>query len=91
MEFRVNITVEVDQVGNALAIKTPVPLQLVYAGGRWRAQCESPPVATLMFDTMQEALVAGAKEAADELQAAVRDRPAVAGRIAPRDVPSGRF
>lgn len=91
MEFRVNITVEVDQVGNALAIKTPVPIQLVYQGGQWRAQCETPPVATLMFDTMQEAIVAGAKEAAAELQAAVEDRPVVAGKITPDDIPKGMF
>ncbi len=70
-EFRVNMTVEVEQVANAMAIKTPVPLQLVYQGGRWRAQCESPAVLTLMFDNMEEALMAGAKEAAKELQEAV--------------------
>lgn len=91
IEFRVNITVEVDQVGNALAIKTPVPLQVVYQGGRWRAQCESPPVLTLMFDDMEEALVAGAKEAANELQAAVIDRPVIAGCITPESIPTDMF
>lgn len=91
MEFRVNVTVEVDQVGNALAVKTPVALQLVYQQGRWRAQCESPPVCTLVFDTMEEAVVAGAKEAHAELQAAVEDRPVVAGRILPEQIPVGDF
>ena len=46
MEFRVNITLEVDQVGNALVIQRPVPIQLVYKTGQWRAQCGSPRVAT---------------------------------------------
>ena len=87
MEFRVNITLEVDQVGNALAIKTPVPMQLVYQGGQWKAQCESPPVATLRFDSLQEAIVAGAKEAAAEIQAAVNERPCVVGRVTPGNIP----
>jgi len=91
MDFRVNITVEVDQVGNALAVKMPVPIQLVYQQGCWRAQCEKPPISTEMFDTMEEAVVAGAKEAANELQAAVDDRPVVAGKITPDQVPEGGF
>jgi hypothetical protein len=44
-----------------------------------------------MYDTMQEAIVAGAKEAANELQAAVNDRPVVAGKIIPSQVPEGPF
>ena len=91
MEFRVSITVEVDQVGNALAVKTPVPIQLVYQSGQWRAQSESPPVATLKFDTMEEAIVAGAKEAAMEIQAAVNERPLIVGKITPENVPEGSF
>ena len=88
MEFRINVTIEVDQVGNALAIRTPVPLQLIYRGGRWQAQSESPPVATPRFDTMEEALVAGAKEATTELQDPVHDQPVVVGRITPNDLPT---
>lgn len=91
MEFRVNLTIEVDQVGNALAVKTPVPLQLVYQHGRWRAQCGKPPISTEMFDTMQEALVAGAKDVANELQAAVDHRPFIVGKIMPNQVPEGHF
>jgi len=91
MEFRVNMTVEVDQVANALAVKTPVPLQLVYQGGRWRTQCESPPVCTSVFDTMEEALVAGTKEVAAEVQGAVIDRPTIVGKITPNDIPANMF
>ena len=36
MDFRVNMTVEVDCLGNALAVQTPLPIQLVYQRGRWR-------------------------------------------------------
>lgn len=69
MEFRVNVTVEVDHVSGDLARKTPVPLQLVYQGGQWCAQSESPPVYTVMYDSMEEAVIAGAKEASAELRA----------------------
>lgn len=91
MEFRVNVTVEVDQVGNALAIKTPVPMQIIYQSGQWWAQCEDPPVATVRFDTLEEALVAGAKEAAAEFQAGVNERPLVVGQITPDNIPKDMF
>ena len=90
-DFRVNITVEVDQVANALAIRTPVPLQLVRRAGQWQATCEplrfeSPPA-----DTMEDAVLAGARQAALEIQATVEDRPLIVGRITPCDVPQGMF
>ncbi len=91
MEFRVNTTVVVDQVGNALAIKTPVPIQLVYRSGQWKARCEAPPIATPSFDSMEQAIIAGASEVAAEIQAAVDDRPVIAGRITPANIPDGMF
>jgi hypothetical protein len=90
-EFRLNLTVEVDQTANALAIQTPVPLQLHYRGGRWTAEAANPPVITAMFDKIDEAVVAGARAAALELQSQVTDRPVVAGRITPADIPIGWF
>ena len=39
MDTRVNLTIEVEQVGNGLAIQTPVPIQLVHHAGQWQAQC----------------------------------------------------
>jgi hypothetical protein len=83
MEFHVNLSVEVEQKGNGLLVWTPVPVQVVFQRGRWRAEAETPGVRTDMFDTMEEALVAGAKEATAELQAAVLDRPVIAGKISP--------
>ena len=90
-EFRLNLTVEVDQTANALTIHTPVPLQLHYRGGRWTAQATTPPVSTPMFDKLDEAIVAGARAATLELQGQVTDRPVVAGRISPVDIPAGWF
>lgn len=90
-EFRLNLTVEVDQTANALAIQTPVPLQLHYRAGRWAAEADKPSISTPMFDKLDEAVVAGARAAMLELQSLVTDRPVVAGRITPADVPAGWF
>ncbi len=86
MNFRVNLTVEVDQVANALAIQTPVPIQLDYSRGKWQGRCDSVPVTTDKLDSMEEALVACARQVAAEAQMAVEDRPVIAGRITPADV-----
>ena len=83
---RVNITVEVEQKGNGLAILTPVPIQLVRQRSKWHAECESPPLCTDCFDTMEQAIVAGAKQAGQELQAAVNERPIIAGKITPVEI-----
>ena len=40
MEFRINLPVEVNQVEDTIVVRKPVPLQLVYQSGRWRAQAE---------------------------------------------------
>ncbi len=69
MEFRLQVTVEVDQVDSGLAAKTPVSLRLIYQSGQWCAQSSAPLVSTAMYETMEEAIVAGAKEAAAELRA----------------------
>ncbi len=91
MEFRVNLTVEVDQVGNALCIRTPVPLQLLHRQGRWQVEGEMFGFEELEFDSFEEALVAGARQAGNELQASVIERPVIAGRIGPEVIPPGRF
>jgi hypothetical protein len=91
MDFRVNMTIEVDQVGNGLAIHTPVPIQLIHQRGQWQGQCESPPVSTLVCDTLTEALVGCAEQVAAEVQGAVMERPLILGRITPDDIPSNMF
>jgi len=91
-EIRVNVTVEVDQVANGLALRKPIPLQVVRkTDAHWYAECESLHFDTRCFETMEDAIVAGAQQAEAELQMAVDERPVIAGRITPDDVPSGRF
>jgi hypothetical protein len=87
---RVNITIEVDQEGNGLRIAKPVPVQLVFEHKKWRLTCHNPALETDGFDTMEQALVAGARLIGDEIQATVVERPAVIGKITPQGV-SGMF
>ena len=91
MNFAVNVVVSVDQVANALAIETPLLMQLAYEKGRWQARCESPSVATSDFGSMEEALIAGGEQAALEVQAAVIDRPRIIGKITPDSIPAEMF
>ncbi len=88
---RVNITVEVEQKGNGLIIYTPVPIQLVYERKRWHAECENPPFSTEPTDNMEQAIIAGAQQVGAELQAAVIERPLIAGRITPDNIPLAMF
>ncbi len=90
-EFRITFTVEVDQVGNGLAIRTPVVVQLIRQGRQWQAVCESLRFETEPFDAMEEALIAAGDQAAAEIQAAVNERPFIAGRITPDNIPVGIF
>jgi hypothetical protein len=91
MDFRVNLTIEVDQVGNGLAIQTPIAVQLIREAGHWHAECASPGVRSEAFTTMEEALVAAADQVAAEVQAAVIERPLVVGKITPDKIPAGMF
>ena len=86
-EFNVNVTVEVDQVGNGLSIRTPVALQIGFGTGRWQARGHVPAFETEPHDTLDQAVVAGARQARSELQAAVIERPRIVARITPNDVP----
>ncbi|GMV97783.1 MAG: hypothetical protein HRF43_15805 [Phycisphaerae bacterium] len=90
-EYDLQLTVEITQVANALAVRTPVPLSLHYRGGRWRAECDCPSISTPQYDRLEEAITAGARAVAAELQAGISERPIILGRITPADVPRGRF
>jgi hypothetical protein len=87
-EFKLNVTVEVDQVGNGLAIQTPVNLKIAFGTGCWRASGESPAFETDARDSLDQAVIEGARQAKAELQAAVIERPRVIARITPEDVPA---
>lgn len=88
MSFAVNVVVAVNQVANALAIETPVPMQLRYQKGKWRAQCQAPALASEDHDSMEAALIAGAEQVAAEVQAAVIERPLIVARITPDNIPA---
>lgn len=62
MVFRVNLPMLLERPGCELSEATSVTIQLVFERGRWRAQCQEPPVATLICDSMEEALIAAARE-----------------------------
>jgi hypothetical protein len=91
MDFRVNVTIEVDAVANGLAIQTPVPIHIAHRKGKWYGQCESPFVETLSCRSLDEAIAETGKQVAHEIQASTIDRPVIAGRITPDMIPAGMF
>jgi hypothetical protein len=84
--FKLNLTIEVEQVGNGLAMQTPVAMQVIHQQSRWQAVCDSPAIMSPSMKTLEEAIVAGSKEIAREMQAAVVERPLIAGRITASDI-----
>ncbi len=88
--IRVNMTVEVDQKGNGLCIRTPVPVQLVHERNEWYLECDAPRLTTDGYQSMEEALIAGTRLIGEELQSAVVERPLIVGRITPEGV-AGMF
>ena len=70
MEFRIDMKLEVEDEADELATRVPITVQVLYRGGRWQAQCLEPPVSTELCETMEEALIQAAKDAAKELASA---------------------
>ncbi len=62
MTFRISLPIRVERQTHDLSDSVQVDVQIVYQGGRWRGQCAAPPMITHMCDSMQEAIVAAAKE-----------------------------
>jgi hypothetical protein len=91
MDFRVSLTIEVEQKANALAIRKPVPVQLLCHCGQWLFECDSPAVTMPACQTMEEALVMGARQVAVEVQSEAVERPFVVGKITPDRIPLGMF
>ena len=83
MEFRINMTIEIDRAANALAVRTPYDLQLLYSEGQWQAHCDNPPFKTLSYDTLEEALVAAGKRAETLLNTEPLDQPQIIAKITP--------
>jgi hypothetical protein len=70
MLFRVQLPIEVECPAGDLNTTVPARVDLAYHGGKWRAQCQQPPVMTVMCDSLEQALVAIAKAIAQDQQAA---------------------
>ena len=70
MEFRIDMTLEVQDETQALATRVPIDVQVIFRAGRWQVQSVEPPFATVLCESMEEALVQAAKEGAGALAGA---------------------
>ena len=70
MLFRLNLPLEIDRSVGGLSAPVGVTVQVICQGGKWQAQCQDPPVATLVCDTLEEVLMAAAREIQQEWKAA---------------------
>lgn len=78
MQFRLRFPLEVQCPDSAEESVRKIHAQLVYQHGKWRAQCTEPSVASLLCDSMEEALIALAKEVGrSTAPAPALDAPAV--------------
>ncbi len=71
MSFRLNLPVDIERPDDDLTTSEALTIQVAYVGGKWRGLCQDPPIATLMHDTLEEALVAAVKEIRKEWRAEV--------------------
>lgn len=62
MQFRLRFPLEVQCPDGAGETVRKIHAQLVYQHGKWRAQSTEPPFASLLCDSMEEAIIALAKE-----------------------------
>lgn len=87
MKCCVNFNLEIEQVGNGLALQSEVPVKLAYRKGRWYGLCEKPPVETDPFEHLEQALLHVGDRVQQEMQAEVIERPMILGRITPDMLP----
>lgn len=64
MLFRVQFPIQVECQADDLDDTLPVSAEVVYRGGKWQGHCHQPPLVTELSDTLEQALVAIAKEIA---------------------------
>ena len=74
MVFRFEMTIDVPREGDGIEVATSIDAQITYQSGRWRAQCQQPPVATALCESFEQALVALARELVKEWR---EEKPAV--------------
>lgn len=75
MVFRLEVPIELERPGSALAENVQVTICLIYERGRWRGMCQNPPVSTLLCDSMEEALKTAAKEVQADWSRVPQDTP----------------
>jgi hypothetical protein len=84
--FNLKMTVEVEQVGNGLAIQQPVDLEIGFNAGEWQARAEAPRFESAAAESLEKAIMFGAEQAKAELQSMVIERPRIVARITPEEV-----
>ncbi len=62
MQFRFELPLNVRCPGDYLDTWLPAKVQLQYQAGKWTANCQDPPVLSVMCDSIEEALVAVAQD-----------------------------
>lgn len=70
MTFRFEIDLELEHPHRELSETQRVPIAVIYQAGRWRAQCQQPPVLTTLAESVEQALVLVAKEIVQDWQSA---------------------
>lgn len=70
MLLRLRLPLEVERPDGELDIRVPAEIDLIFGAGKWRAQCQHPPVTTHLCDSLEEALVVAAKAIAADAGAA---------------------
>jgi hypothetical protein len=66
MVFRLPLMIEVDKPEAEFCASRQIALKVIYERGRWRAECQNPPIVTVLCETMEEAIRSAAHEVAAE-------------------------
>lgn len=60
--MRLMLPMEMDRVDAEFSETVPITAVLTFERGKWRGQCTDPPVSTVQCDSLEEAILATAKE-----------------------------
>jgi hypothetical protein len=70
MLFRLRFPIDVERPAGDLNDTVTANAEVLYRGGKWQGNCQEPPLITDLYDTLEQALVALAKEIARDGQPA---------------------
>lgn len=62
VQFRIQLPLDIETPESDLNATARIMVDVVYHAGKWRAHSQQPPVVTVQCDTLDQALVAIAKE-----------------------------